>query len=225
MSPSAKNPTVLLQLGGVKITPCHDYRQFCYAVLMTLCVAAIIGWCWVEGYLADAIAAIGPAFGIGFTYLLIIGLYRGLRKSWELAVDINTIKHGGGVDELKSFFGLDPNARVSGDLLIGVVEDYLAAKASSVEYFKKLAAQLGYFGTVLGIMYALYAMREIRSAEDALRAIPSITEGLMLAFATTLVGIVVNVALGQMVRYIDTTGVIFKTRVIRVLAQKKGASQ
>ncbi len=212
--------TPVVRLGQVRATRDHDYLQFFYALLAVLAVMCGLGWGWQSTtYLQYAHNAIGLPFSVTFVALLTYGLLSGLVQCWKVSRAINKVKHCASIEELHTFFGFEPNSKVSTDYLTDVVADDLERRVDGVEYVKRLSVMVGFFGTVVGIMIVVGSLEGVRSADDVFKALPGIAHGLKIAFGTTLVGIIVGVIVGQMARLVRNAAMMLKARLLRVLQQ------
>lgn len=211
---------LILQLGRVNMTSDHDYRQFCYAVLIATTTILIFIWSWVDGLLAEAYSGVGLGFAVVFSLLLTTGLFIGLHECWRLSCGLNSIKHANELDDLKHLFGFTPDSKVSIEYLSEVVRDNLSQRSERIVSITNWSVLAGLFGTVYGMVLALRVLVEVRSAEDVFRVLPEISQSLSVSFYTTLVGIAVYVPTYQMARLVRSASINLKNKIFRVLEQE-----
>ena len=218
---ATQRPRAFLRLGPVKMSSDHDWRQFCFSILLVIAVGVFVAWTWSEGYFQTADQLMGRAFTWGFCALLLWGLAEGIGQNFVLSRAINMVKRARNLADLSGVFGFEPNARVSAEYLADVVQDQLDLRVGRVKYVQRLATLLGYFGTVLGLVLMCAHLKEVRSQQDIFRVLPGMAEGLMMAFSTTIVGIVVFVAVRQMGRLVERASVSLKAKIMRRLQEDR----
>lgn len=213
--------THIMKLGGVGMTRDHDYRQFLIAVLLVFAMGMLVVWSYAEGLLVEAYNGIGPQYAIGFAIILATGIGYGLSQIWQFSRALNAVKYAGlNADELKSLFGLDAFDRVDLEYLKEEVDDQLDGRMKHIAFFATLSVILGLFGTVHGILLALTPLQEIRSAEDVFSHLGDISGSLRLAFATTLVGIPIGVAIETIHLCASSARTKLKNRIFRSLHER-----
>lgn len=209
----------IMNLGAVRVTDVHDYRQVCIVVLMAMAAVSFVVWAQFDGLLAHVYDRIGPVFMTGFAFLAVSGFTIGIAETWSVSRGINAIKAVGSAenDVLRAMFGLAEFRNVDVDLLKEEIADHFELKADKVHHTAELAALLGLIGTVYGLVLAFAAVSGISSAEDVFGQLPEISRSLSLAFYTTLVGASVYVVINQVYRSLRNASVELKNRVFRSL--------
>jgi len=209
----------IMNLGAVRVTDVHDFRQLLVVVLMAMAAITFVVWAHFDGLLAHVYDQIGPVFMSGFVFLAVAGFVVGIAETWAISRGINAIKAVGSAenDSLRQMFGLAEFRNVDIDLLKEEVADHFDLKADKVHYIANVSAVLGLMGTVYGLVLAFAAVSDIGSADDVFGQLPEIARSLSLAFYTTLVGAVIYLVVNQVYRSLRNASVELKNRVFRSL--------
>lgn len=208
----------VMNLGVVRITHDHDKRQFFNAVLLCVLVLILTFWALQEGLLVRMYSAIGMPFAIAFVFLLASGLLHGVAVARKLSQGMDAIKNAeGDATALRYMFDMKNFTEMNIHLVKEQVNDKLFVQADPVRHAANLAAVVGLFGTVWGLLGVLGTFGKISSPDDVFRQLPHIGAGLELSFATTLVGMAVYVPLIQMHRFLRNASLELKNRMFRVL--------
>jgi len=206
-------------LGPVRVTSDYNYVRFLLASLFALAVFIALGWAYGEGYVTLVNRLQTWVFTTVFSLLLCMGMMRGLIESWHYSHAIDALKRATlSTDELKQLLGIHDLSERSVDLLQSELEDEAFRRIEKIENIAVDASQVGIFGTVLGVMLAIRVVADkVRSVEDALTSLPEIAHFLGVAFATTLVGILVSRVVLQFARMARDSAMAFTHRVARTL--------
>jgi hypothetical protein len=214
----------VVNLGPVALAKDQDYRQFLYALLLTIGTSVGLWWIYSNGVFAEQIyKKLGPFITAGFVLILVLGLVGGLVESLAISRNLNALKRQRlNAKELRAYFGVESFDTKDYRLLEEVIELRLFRAVEQVQNYAKLSAYLGLFGTALGLASSLGVLSEVRSMEDMLQKLPEIGGHLSVAFIATLTGIVITVLLQQMFRLVRAGAQDLKIRVLRSLhnAQK-----
>lgn len=150
------------------------HNHLIYRLLISnACAGAGLIWAWSQGYL-DYMAsdtsrisyAILALFGIGMVSLFI----RAIKVSWAL----NAIKAGGRLD---------------------INEVKFTAKGNHIQFIAYACQALGFFGTVVGLIYLLHGgggLTTDGSLDSVKRILDQILVGGGIAFMTTAVGLITS---------------------------------
>jgi len=211
--------SLIMKLGSVRRTHDHDFRQFFLALLIVFATGSLCAWMYADGVIQEVSERIGPFFSSIFIALLVVGLLVGLRESWVLSRSLNTIKcaKGSGSDALKILFAVQEFDFIDLNYLKEEIRDHLQIRIDKIRYIANLAAITGLFGTAYGISLAFKAISGVKSVDDIFKSLPDISAACWLAFQTTLVGITVYLAVGQMHRLVRSSATELKNRVFRTL--------
>lgn len=218
---------LIFNLGPVRASREHDYRQFFIILLVVMASGLFLVWGYYEGILVYIYEGIGPHFALVFCVFLVLGAFLGIQEAWRLSHDINTIKNGDiSVAQLKTLFAISEFSNVNIELLKEQISDRLTLRMDTIKYIADLGALTGLFGTAYGLVLAFHAISEVRSVEDVFGQMPQISSSLSISFLTTLVGIIVYVIIGQMYRCVRNASTELKNRVFRSLHEdlQKGSS-
>ncbi|MEK7628052.1 MAG: MotA/TolQ/ExbB proton channel family protein [Patescibacteria group bacterium] len=206
-------------LGPVRVTA--DYNRVRFLVSLLFAAALILGimWAQYEGYIALVNRLQTIVFTIVFAIVLVVGVSRGLYESWHYSNAIDAIKRVNlDTEELKRLLDVHDLSERSVDLLQNEIEDEAFRRVEKIEYFAFIAVQVGLFGTVLGMMLGILEIADkVRSIESMVSNLPTIIGYIAVAPATTLVGIVVSLAVLQVARMARDSAMAFTHRVARTL--------
>lgn len=211
----------VMNLGPVRITHDHDQRQFFNALLLCAAVGIALFWAYQEGAAQAMYDAIGFWFALVFAMILFAGLVKGLLSARVLSQSLDAIKNARpNAEEIKKLFDVEELSVVDVTLLKGHISDKLFMQIDSVRHLANMATVVGLFGTAWGLWKVLLVFGKITSSEEVFRHLPVMSEGLALAFCTTLVGIVVYVPLNQMHRFLRNSATELKNRIHRMLHEQ-----
>lgn len=209
----------VVNLGPVRVTEDRNFLRLLLAVLFLLVIAVGTGYAYQEGYIRLINTLQTVYFTAAFAALLIYGVWRGLKECWYYSDSINAIKRAKlSTDELKVLLQVSDLSERSIDLVKEELADDADDRIEVVENISGLASNVGIFGTVLGMMLAIFVIStNVRNVEDLMANLPTITHFLSVAFCTTLVGIIVSNIVLQYARMVRRSATMFKHRVARTL--------
>lgn len=211
-----------MRLGGVNPTRDHDYRYFFYGMLLVVVCAVGITWAWADGYAGLALKYNGLFFGTTFALLFAIGMVLALERLWRYSIALNAVKGCVGPEDLRLLFGIESLSADDLTLFERRIHSTLWRETDTIKHLSSLAFQLGFFGTIIGLLLVFDELKAVTGPDDVLKQLPNISQRFALAFGTTVVGFVVHVPLAQMHRLVRNAATDLEDRIMRALRAHRG---
>ena len=188
--------------------------------LINLTGFALLAAAWLQGWIAQILAADDTHICKLIFGLFLAGLALSAQKVWMLSRELNALDVGpsAGPSKVTSFMhGIAGRAGATRQALAGVLRLKLAHRIAPVRHIASTLVLLGLIGTIVGFVIALSGVEPGRRRPMPPRSArwsPRCSHGMAMALFKTLVGSVLNVWLMVDYRLLEGGAVHLLTRAI-----------
>ena len=176
----------------------HSYLLLLRFGLINLVGFALLGACYVQGWIDTVLAADGTGITPTIIGLFLAGLALCARKVWQTSRELNGVRGGNPAADsragiyLCAIAGVDAGSR---SLSASALKLKLVSRISAIRHIGATLVLLGLIGTVVGFIIALQGV-DAESVADVSAIGPMVSTmigGMSVALYTTLVGSVLNI--------------------------------
>ncbi|MFL5334539.1 MAG: MotA/TolQ/ExbB proton channel family protein [Geminicoccaceae bacterium] len=188
-------------------------------VLINLTGFALLGAAWLQGWIAQILAADTTHVCKLIFGLFLVGLALSAQKVWMLSRELNALDAGptSGPSKIASFmFGIAGRGGDTRQALASVLRLKLAHRIAPVRHIASTLVLLGLIGTIIGFVIALSGVNQDAVTDPAAIGpmVATLLHGMAMALFKTLVGSVLNVWLMVDYRLLEGGAVHLLTRAI-----------
>jgi hypothetical protein len=187
--------------------------------LINLTGFALLGAAWLQGWIAQILAADTTHVCKLIFALFLVGLALSAQKVWMLSRELNALDAGptSGPSKIASFmFGIAGRGGDTRQALASVLRLKLAHRIAPVRHIASTLVLLGLIGTIIGFVIALSGVNQDAVTDPAAIGpmVATLLHGMAMALFKTLVGSVLNVWLMVDYRLLEGGAVHLLTRAI-----------
>jgi hypothetical protein len=219
MSPG--RPSAGIAAAGRAIARLDRYRFLLVLrfLLINLTGFALLAAAWLQGWIAQILAADDTHICKLIFGLFLVGLVLSGRKVWMLSQELNALDVGpsAGPGKIASFMhGIAGRGGGTRQTLASVLRLKLAHRIAPVRHIASTLVLLGLIGTIVGFVIALSGVNQdaVTDAAAIGPMIATLLHGMAMALFKTLVGSVLNVWLMVDYRLLEGGAVHLLTRAI-----------
>ncbi len=166
--------------------------------LLNMVAVALLGVAWVNGYVAQALAADQTHLCVVIFIVFLGGLGLSAYKVWQTSRDLNSVRmfskdHASPAARyLAPLLGRDAESRAN---LTGALRMRLSHRIVVVRHVANSLVLLGLIGTVLGFIIALSGVdpESVSDVKSVTPMVSTLINGMSTALYTTLVGAILNI--------------------------------
>lgn len=176
----------------------YRYLLMLRFALLNLVAAGLLGVAWVNGYVAQTLAADQTYLCVVIFIVFAIGLGLSAAKVWQTSRDLNSVRayenheSSPAARYLAPLVGRDAESRSN---LVGALRMRLSHRIVVVRHVANSLVLLGLIGTVVGFIIALSGVdpEQVSDVKSVAPMVSSLIKGMSTALYTTLVGAILNI--------------------------------